>query len=196
MAAKINTCKVQDCNSPTSDSNACNGYCGAHSQRLRRHGSTEHHPRFRKRISWLEDNAGFCGDECLDWPFSVNDTGRGRVMINGHRTSAPRAMCILAHGEPPTPEHEAAHSCGRGRQGCVNPKHLRWATKAENGRDRRDHGTLRGERVHLAKLTEEQVRYIRAQRGKRSASDIAEQFGVSGPSISSIWHRRSWAWVK
>jgi hypothetical protein len=53
------------------------------------------------------------------------------------REAAHRAMCRLIHGNPPTPKHQAAHSCGNGRRGCVHPGHLRWATDAENRAERR-----------------------------------------------------------
>jgi hypothetical protein len=43
-----------------------------------------------------------------------------------------RFVCTLAHGEPPTPTHQAAHECGNGHHNCINPKHLKWRTPLEN----------------------------------------------------------------
>jgi hypothetical protein len=61
----------------------------------------------------------------------------------GDTLYAHRLMCQLAHGDPPTPDHIAAHSCGRGHEGCVNPNHLSWKTYSENELDKRVHGTTR-----------------------------------------------------
>lgn len=33
-------------------------------------------------------------------------------------------MCELVYGKPPMPKHQAAHNCGKGNLGCINPKHL------------------------------------------------------------------------
>ena len=81
----------------------------------------------------------FDGDGCLLWPFQISTTGYGRLEVNGKKKIASRYVCELAHGEPPTRQHEAAHSCGNSK--CVNPKHLRWATHTENEADKLVHGT-------------------------------------------------------
>lgn len=61
-------------------------------------------------------------------------------------------MCQKAHGDPPSPKHDAAHSCGRGHEGCVNPNHLSWKTKKQNQADRITHGTS-----HLHILTRDET---------------------------------------
>lgn len=139
---------------------------------------------------WITEHVAHEGDECLIWPFSRQPTGYGQVGIAGRKTGyAHRVMCELAHGASPTPNHEVAHSCGRGRHGCVNPKHLSWKTPSENQRDRRGHGTHNtvGFRYY-PKLTDEQVRYIRALKGKKTQRELAAEFRVSFQTISSI-HR-------
>jgi hypothetical protein len=69
---------------------------------------------------WIEGHADYLQkDCCLIWPFGRNSTGYGLVTIDGEQTYAHRAMCKRVHGEPPTPEHQAAHSCGRGHDGCL-----------------------------------------------------------------------------
>jgi hypothetical protein len=62
---------------------------------------------------------------------------------SGHFERATRVMCKLAHGPAPTPKHHAAHSCGKGHEACINPKHLRWATPRENAADAKLHGTFK-----------------------------------------------------
>jgi len=77
-----------------------------------------------KCLAWLKERVAYDGEECLIWPFSGNHQGYGHLGYFGKVVKAHRLMCILAHGEPPTPEHHAAHSCGRGHLGCVHPGHL------------------------------------------------------------------------
>ena len=43
---------------------------------------------------------------------------------------AHRVVCALVHGEPSTPDLEAAHSCDN--PPCINPRHLSWLTRAQN----------------------------------------------------------------
>jgi hypothetical protein len=49
-----------------------------------------------------------------------------------------RLVCEETHGLPPTPKHDAAHKTRSGCLGklCVNPWHIRWATRSENERDK------------------------------------------------------------
>lgn len=105
-------------------------------------------------------------------------------------------MCMVAHGEPPTGSHEAAHSCGNGREGCVNPRHLRWATPVENQSDKVAHGTTyRGERHWSAKLTEVEVKEIRALLGTMSQAAIARLYGVDPSAVSEIKSGKTWGWL-
>lgn len=73
---------------------------------------------------------------------------------------------------------------------------LRYGTPKENTADAIDHGTFRhSERHGSAKLTTEQVLRIRALRGVATQVDLAAEFGVSQPIISSIQLRRHWKHV-
>jgi hypothetical protein len=105
-------------------------------------------------------------------------------------------MCRLAHGEPPTPKSEAAHSCGT--RICVNPLHIRWASPAENAADKLRHGTDgRGERNVRAKLKEGQVVAVR----RRVASGenhqaIANDLGVNRSTVSMVGRGDTWKHIK
>jgi hypothetical protein len=172
--------------------------CRSHYKRFLRHGdplagrTAQGEPeRYLKTVVMTYD-----GDECLRWPYA-SSVGYAVTTIDGKREYVSRYVCIKAHGEPPTPKHEAAHSCGNGNLGCVTKRHLSWKTGAENQADRIPHGTSnRGSRHGLSKLTEQQVREIRSLIGTLSHSAIAKKFGVSRPHISGIASGREWAWVK
>jgi hypothetical protein len=184
-------CSIDGCGKP-----ACNirGWCMAHYTRWIRHGNplgggTPNGEPLR----YIRDVAlAYDGDECLLWPFGKGGKGYGRIN-NGK--GVHRVVCTAAHGEPPSPEHEAAHSCGNPL--CVAKAHLRWATVAENSADRLIHGTdNRGQRHAMSKLTESDVRQIRALRGKLRQKDIAAQFGVARPTVAEIHLRRTWSWLE
>lgn len=101
---------------------------------------------------WLVRHVSYPGDNCLTWPFARDSrVGRGLLGHESRRYWAHRLMCILAHGEPPTPKHQASHTCGRGHEGCVNPRHLEWKTNSENQYDRgnrQDRRTTQAHRHH------------------------------------------------
>lgn len=71
---------------------------------------------------------------------------------------------------------------------------LRWATAGENAADTLLHGTRsRGEVRPLAKLTEEQVRFIRAD--SRIQREIAESHGISRQLVGEIKAGKRWKHV-
>lgn len=136
---------------------------------------------------WLRAHIAYQGDDCLIWPFSKNWNGYGHVAINRQVKYAHRVMCIMAHGEPPAPKMVAAHSCGNGHKGCVNPRHLSWKTNSENILERRQHGTSRSQHDGPpGRLTWEQVQEIRALKGKMNQREIAKRFGCSFQNVSMI----------
>jgi hypothetical protein len=65
----------------------------------------------------------------------------GRLRQGGRKepfVSPTRLVLTWSAGPPPTPDHEAAHSCPDGENSlCVNPTHLYWATREENEQDKR-----------------------------------------------------------
>ena len=185
-------CSVEGCGRPSK----AKRMCAMHYLRFKKGGSSDHlHDKHRRRARWIMEHAAHDGDDCLIWPFSVSDHGRGTVTLHGRHMSAPKAMCIAAHGEPPTGRHEAAHTCGKGHEGCMNPRHLRWATRRENEADKVVHGTIRrGAAINTARLTEEDVRCIRAS--SETGVVLAKRYGVTTSAISSIRLRRSWAWLE
>ncbi len=187
-------CAVSSCDRPA----IAKGFCKPHWHRNNRYGDpTAGMYREGQGPEWLRAHVSHDGDECLIWPFGRNSRGYGAVGFRGKRVGAHRAMCILAHGEPPTGTSHAAHSCGNGHLGCVNPNHLAWKSPAENQRDRLRHGTdVRGEKNSCAAITKEDVRVIRRRAAAgETQTAIAADFGITNYAVWSIVHRRTWAWL-
>lgn len=136
------------------------------------------------------------GDECLIWPYSKSSHGYGQLLRNGRLQYVSRMACEEANGPPPTAEHQAAHSCGKGHLGCVAKRHLSWKTRSENEMDKVEHGTSnRGERHGMSKLTSEEVLEIRRLEGLVSRADIARMFNVSARQVLDIHKRKNWGWL-
>ncbi|MBB5663232.1 hypothetical protein GGE68_001408 [Rhizobium leguminosarum] len=148
-------------------------------------------------MRWIHEVALLhTGEECLMWPFARSGTGYGSVRVEGKMVGSHRYICKLANGAPPTPKHEAAHSCGKGREGCISPGHLGWKTTKENQEDRLEHGThSRGERSGKAKLTEDDIFTILSLKGEMPQSKLAEKFRVSKSAISSVHAGYRWSWL-
>src|SRR6185503_14814151 len=110
---------------------------------------------------WIKGHALYALDDCLIWPFCRTQSGYGHIGYEGKLWTAHRLMCQVAHGEPPTPKHVAAHECGNGHLGCVNPRHLRWKTQSENQHDRKAQGRREGGRGSRTTLSREVIEEIR-----------------------------------
>ena len=77
-------------------------------------------------------------------------------------------------------------------------ENLEWCTPKENNRHNIILGrTQRGEKAHLGKLTQEQVKEIRSlfSEGGISQFALARQFKVTPTAICSILKRRNWYWL-
>jgi hypothetical protein len=146
-----------------------------------------------KGVQFLRAHVNHIGGECLIWPMGRDRYGYPICGYDGLIYKAHRLMCEFVNGPPPSPEHQAAHSCGNGMGGCVHPQHLRWATPKENGEDMSRMGRCwRKKGSPRRKLTEEQVGQILALKGKMTQYAIAKLFGVQNKHISSIHRGRQW----
>ena len=123
------------------------------------------------------------------------------TLTNAEGKQVDRKVHLLVleafRGPRPTPEHDACH----GPTGATDNRllNLRWDTKQENAKDRIDHGTqLRGEQIHKAQLTTEQVAQVKAKipNWKRGmCTTFAESFGVCPSTIASIRDGKTWGHV-
>lgn len=131
-----------------------------------------------------------------------------------------RLVCTVFHGQAPTPEHEARHLDGKPSNNRSD--NLAWGTHAENMADLVRHGThwtktrpdlvkrgdqhyhrlrpetiRRGEENGKAKLTEADIRRIRAEAGEKGAkARLAREFGVSQGAIYNVVAVLCWGHVQ
>jgi hypothetical protein len=182
-------CSVDKCDGKV----IARGWCSAHWQRWKRHGDPlggYSGPRAKvgEPARFLEAAIRHQGDECLIWPFC---RVAGYASIG--KQSVSRIICERVNGPKPSEKHECSHSCGRGSAGCINPKHLKWATHAENCADKFGHGTNNhGERHNRAKLTWPEVLEIRALSSTLSQKELAERYGIRQAHVSRIILGLSW----
>lgn len=119
-------------------------------------------------------------------------------------TSAHVMVCETFHGPRPGDDYQVAHWDGNPRNNVVS--NLRWATRSENARDSIRHGTfapLRYDRIgeghHLAVLTEDLVREIRAAYDADSSrgayTRLALRYGVHPDTIKQVVTRVTWKHV-
>lgn len=145
---------------------------------------------------------------CWEWTGKQwNKTWYGVFWLNGRNHGAHRIAYELSVGPIP-PGLCVLHICDNPL--CVRPDHLRLGTHAENRADcvakgRQAKGATywaisqpeklaRGERHWGAKLTEEQVRDIRA-RTDMSGAAIAREYGISRTTVYDIRNRRIWTHI-
>jgi hypothetical protein len=162
------------------------GYCNPHYQRLLKHGDPlAGRTYFGTPRAFIERLLTEKHHECVTWPFAISSNGYANVKWNGKHVRVSRLICTLAHGDPPNVAMEAAHRCGNGARGCVNPACLYWATRAENEADKILHRTVMiGEKNGQCKLKDSQVDAIRVD--NRTQRVIAAEYGISTTQVSRI----------
>lgn len=113
-----------------------------------------------------------------------------------------RLVALAFIGPPPSDHHEVAHR--NGSRLFNHPLNLRWATRLENHSDLQIHErALKGERNGRAKITEEDVRFIRQEYALiktpgsgRSPSELDEMFGINRSTMLSIAKGKTWTHVR
>lgn len=132
---------------------------------------------------------------------SFDNHGYCRVVLNSKAISLHRLVLLTFKGEPPPGFRHANHkNFDRADNRLVN---LEWVTPKENVKYSADKGHreyLRGVHNHKAKLTEEQVREIRASgwtpennpHKAISAPKLARKYGVSHQTILGVLRGEFW----
>lgn len=143
-----------------------------------------------KQRFWVKVNKT---DTCWLWTAGCNAKGYGkfalksRVMVLSHRVAWLLAGNTIPEG------HVIRHKCRSTH--CVNPEHLETGTQADNMADMiRDGTSTRGSKNISCKLTEDQVRMIKA-RNTENQTKLAEEFGVGKTTIHYIVTGRTWSWL-
>lgn len=190
----LRICSIENCGKPRKGGRI---WCSMHCERDRK-GVPMERPTgtpYGDLVRFFEASLTRNTDECIIWPYGTDGHGYAKFS-SGQKshgtTKVYRAVCAIKNGPPPTPKHQAAHSCGKGSSGCINHRHLSWKTPLENNRDKFAHGT-----AYVAKkLTETEVLEIRRLRGLGALqADLAKSYGVNQPTISNILNRKIWGWL-
>ena len=132
--------------------------------------------------------------ECWPWQRACRGGGYGECWRDYKHIAAHRLAYELTTG--PIPDGLCClHHCDN--PPCCNPKHLWLGTMRDNAQDRARKNRSRqvhGSRNHMALLTWEEVRAIRARytTGNVTQQELAKEYGVSRPSISNVVNRRTW----
>lgn len=121
------------------------------------------------------------------------------IAVDRKNLTVHRVVWRLEHGAIPD-GFCICHHCDNRR--CVRLEHLFLGTYGDNSADMvAKKRSAKGERVNRAKLTEDDVRQIRAAHVPRSAGgygsvrDLARQFGVDASNIHNILQRKTWRHV-
>lgn len=136
-------------------------------------------------------------DGCWMWRGGKSDK-RGYGLTCGDY--AHRVSWKLHRGEIPE-GLEVCHHCDN--PSCVNPEHLFVGTRQDNLKDMARKGRQvfqrhpekqpRGERQHLAKLTEFRVRVIREEvAAGKPHKEIAALFGITPTTVRDVAYRKTW----
>lgn len=127
-------------------------------------------------------------DECWEWQASKTSADYGKFAIHHRLWLAHRVAWVLTFG--PIPEGLCVlHKCDN--RACCNPYHLFLGTRGDNAAD----SMKKGRRAR--KLTEEEVLEIRElyAAGGMTQQELADEFGVSNPTISYITRRKTWNYL-
>lgn len=124
--------------------------------------------------------------DCLRWTKCKDKDGYGVSAIKGIKMPAHRA--VMSFLTDVTGAY-VLHKCNN--RDCINPEHLYVGTQQQNVQDQINAGTfVRGSKNGKARLTEEQVRAIRAS--TLSCRELATTHNYSYYGMWDILKGRSW----
>lgn len=130
-----------------------------------------------------EPNSG-----CMLWAASTTSLGYGVIRIERKLYLAHRVSWALVNGSIPA-GMLVCHKCDV--PGCINPGHMFLGTHGDNSSDKVSKGRhSRGANTPLAKITEDQVLAIRADR--RPSREIGAMYGLHARHVRKIKSGDRW----
>lgn len=144
---------------------------------------------------WAKVNIPSDQNACWGWIAMRDLDGYGMIWPGGAKGPMLKASRVSweIHFGPIPSGLSVLHTCDN--PSCVNPSHLFLGTQKDNRQDATRKGrTAKGEENGSAKLTEPQVRDIRARyvEGGITMRTLAKMFGVHPGTIGDILHRQIW----
>jgi predicted DNA-binding protein (UPF0251 family) len=124
------------------------------------------------------------GVPCREWIRKKNDSGYGVTSVKGFEIGAHVVACIIGNNGVRPDGLYATHQCGF--SACVEPEHLKFATHAENMKDKITQKTT------TRKLTEEEEEEIRLTyaEGRVTQLELAQRYNISRRTMSVIINHR------
>lgn len=126
-------------------------------------------------------------EDCIEWNGGTNSKGYGRKWSGGRLVTPRRQVYEETFG--PIPKGLVVmHLCDNPK--CYNIKHLTLGTPKDNSKDMVCKGRQAKGEALSGKLTESDVRAIRASALSHRA--LGELYGVSQSTITRIIQRKTW----
>ena len=192
--AQKERCSVSSCDRPV----YAKGLCNRHWQRVRKTGSyLDEDLKNDSQLSVkerLEKNGIVKENGCIEWAKHKDVDGYGVISV-GNRPQYVHRVAHEIYIGPIPPGMLVCHKCDN--PSCFNPEHLFLGSSKDNLQDMVKKGRKpRGEKVHNSKLTEKQVKEIKArlQEGEK-VSQIAKDYPVHGRAIRLISAGINWKHV-
>ena len=146
-----------------------------------------------RRVLWADGSIRLVKGKVLKQSLS----GNGYLLVTlckdkGQIKHSVHSLILTAFKGPRPKDLDGCHNDGNRQNNRL--LNLRWDTRPKNCADKKLHGTYQcGEQIPSSKLTEDDIRAIRAD--SRLHRIVAKDYGVTPSNISCIRRRESWAHV-
>lgn len=155
----------------------------------------EQRPLIDQTRFWAKVDRSGGADACWRWMGSVTPgNGYGQISspspLTGRKTMRAAHRCALeiATGTVLPPEVRVLHARGCAKT-CVNPRHLRPGSPAENSADAKAEGVMTGRRLDAERV----LKLVALHEAGHSRQALSERFGVSLTTIKSVISGKSWS---